>query len=128
MRRVHEFVDRGLSRSRADWEGFKIPAPLRELADEVWELISQLTEPEPIDVGGRLEAARAAYIALYEEAEAIAQSSIHASRRRPPAPGPAPTPAVKLVRRVPKRYRRMIPLRWRSLAVRALDPSRWSRR
>jgi hypothetical protein len=126
MRRVHEFVDRGLSRSRADWDGFKIPAPLRELADDVWELASQLAEPQPGEsLVDRLEAARSRYIALYEEAEAIAQSSIQASRRRPPARAVATTPAVKLARRVPKRYRRMIPLRWRrALITRALAPRR----
>jgi hypothetical protein len=130
MRRVHDFVDRGLSRSRADWDGFKIPAPLRTLADDVWELASQLaSESAPgAQLVDRLETARSRYIELYEEAEAIAQSSIQASRRRPPARAVAATPAMKLMRRVPKRYRRMIPLRWRALIVRSLDPRRWSPR
>jgi hypothetical protein len=126
MRAVHGFVDRSLSRSRPDWDGLDIPAQLRDLADEVWELSSQLA-PEGADIqaiGERLDAARGAYIKLYQDAEAIAQSSIHASRRRP-APHAVPaTPAMRLVRRVPKRYRRVIPYRWRALVVRTIRRSR----
>jgi hypothetical protein len=112
---VHEFIDRTLSRSRADWGELRIPVPLRARADEVWELVGRLADGD----GGaeeRLDAVRAAYIELYEEAEAIAQSSIVAGRRprasRPPAP--------RLVARIPKRYRRKVPLRVRQQIVRAL--------
>jgi hypothetical protein len=118
---VHEFVDKSLSRSRATWEELEIPDGLRELADEVWELMSILAE-DGADHGPvieRLEAARAAYIVLYEDAEAIAQSSVVAARRDPRKSG---VPGV--VRMVPKSFRRKIPRRWRITVARALDRSR----
>jgi hypothetical protein len=117
---VHEFVDRSLSRSSAAWDEHQIPEALRTLADEVWELLSGIAENGAVPEGAteRLEAARAAYIELYENAEAIAQSSIVAARRRPRKSG-----AVKMAKLVPKRYRRKIPKRWRITVARALDRS-----
>lgn len=118
MRRVHEFVDRTLSRSRPEWGDMRIPAPLRAQADEVWELVAALAADGPADEA-RLDAVRAAYVGLYEDAEAVAQSSVHAVRRPVRERRPA-TPAPPVVRRVPRRYRRMVPLRWRRRVVRAL--------
>jgi hypothetical protein len=117
---VHEFVDRSLSRSRSSWDEFEIPGGLRTLADEVWELLSGLAEDDPareLPVE-QLEAARAAYIELYEDAEAIAQSSIVAARR----PG-RHSPVLRAMKLVPKRYRRKVPLRWRVSVARALNRS-----
>jgi hypothetical protein len=115
LRTVHEFVDRSLSRSRSDWGDLALPAALRAQAEETWALMSALAEGE--DMIDRVDTARAAYIALYDEAEAIAQSSIEAARRR----GAADLPArARLVRTVPRRYRRRIPLRWRQRIVRVL--------
>jgi hypothetical protein len=113
LRTVHEFVDRSLSRSRPDWGDLALPAPLRARADEAWELMSALADGDG-DLGG-LDALRAAYVALYDESEAIAQSSIDASRRRPGSASPVPA-----VRIVPRRYRRRIPLHWRQRIVKAL--------
>jgi hypothetical protein len=115
---VHEFVDRSLSRSRATWDDLEIPDGLRKLADEVWALMSGLAEDgaQAQSAVDRLEAARAAYIELYEDAEAIAKSSIVAARRRPRKSG-----AVRMARLVPKRYRRKVPRRWRITVARALD-------
>jgi hypothetical protein len=117
LRTVHEFVDRSLSRSRTDWGDLALPAQLRAQADEVWDLMSGLADGE--DTIERLDVARAAYIALYDEAEAIAQSSIEAARRRGAAQANLPVRA-RLVRTVPRRYRRRIPLHWRQRIVRAL--------
>jgi hypothetical protein len=117
---VHDFVDGTSSRSRPSWDEFKIPAPLRDQADEVWELMSRLAD-EDAEAGSltdSLEAARAAYVELYEDAEAIAQSSIVAARRRAPV---RRSSLLWLVRRVPKRYRRRVPLRWRVTIARALQ-------
>jgi hypothetical protein len=121
---VHEFIDRSLSRSRATWEDFEIPASLRALADEVWELMSDLASngPEPDPAVERFEAARAAYVELYEDAEAIAQSSIVAARRHP-----RKRSASRVVRLVPKRYRRKVPRRWRITVARALERGGTSR-
>jgi hypothetical protein len=116
---VHEFVDRSLSRSRAKWEDFEIPGRLRELADEVWELMSGLSTGGPEDQPAvePFETARADYVELYEDAEAIAQSSIVAARRSRGRKSSMP----RVVRLVPKRYRRKVPRRWRITVARALD-------
>jgi hypothetical protein len=117
LRTVHEFVDRSLSRSRSDWGDLGLPAPLRTQAEEAWALMSALADGE--DATERVDAARAAYIALYDEAEAIAQSSIEAARRRGAAQANLPVRA-RLVRTVPRRYRRRIPLHWRQRIVKVL--------
>jgi hypothetical protein len=115
---IHEFVDRSLSRSRSSWEDFEIPEGLRTLADEVWGLVSGLADREAeADVLDRLEAARLAYIELYEDAEAIAQSSITAASRG----SSERSTAVRALRRVPKRYKRKIPRSWRVTVSRALS-------
>jgi hypothetical protein len=119
---VHEFVDRSLSRSRTTWDDFEIPAGLRDQADEVWTLISRLADDRADDgsLTESLEAARAAYIALYQDAEAIAQSSVVAGHRAP-TPGRRHSRAVRLMQRVPRRFRSKVPLRWRITVARALD-------
>ena len=126
LRDVHAFVDRGLSRSRADWGDLKLPGALRAQADELWALVSALAgedaaERRDADPSARLDALRASYVDLYAEAEAVAQSSIAAARARSGAPVPRlPAPALRVVRRVPRRYRHSVPLRWRVRVARAL--------
>jgi hypothetical protein len=116
--RTHDFVDRSLARSRESWGDFEIPAGLRELADETWELVCRLAGGEDSkEIVERLEAARAAYLRLYEDAEAIAQSSVTAASR---AGGARQSRLMGVARRVPKRYRRKLPLRWRVAVARAL--------
>ena len=151
LRDVHAFVDRGLSRSRADWGDLKLPGALRAQADELWALVSALAGADAAegrdsetsadaaerrdadasaerrdagpaaDPSARLDALRAAYVDFYAEAEAVAQSSIAAARARSSAPVPRlPAPALRVVRRVPRRYRHSVPLRWRVRVARAL--------
>jgi hypothetical protein len=131
MRSIHDFVDRSLSRSSMNWEESGIPTPLRTQADEVWELMSRLTadDADPRATVDDLEAVRASYIAFYEEAEAIVQSSIQAAVREGPRDGRGPTSSLqRIARLVPRRYRRRVPLRWRATVVRAFDRTSLSRR
>jgi hypothetical protein len=116
---IHEFVDRSLSRSRSNWEEFEIPAGLRALADDVWELVSRLAgqDADEEKVIEPLEAVRLAYIELYEDAEAIAQSSITAAARG----STIRSPAIQALRKVPTRYKRKIPRSWRVMVSRALS-------
>ena len=76
------------------------------------------------DVTERLDAARAAYLELYGEAEAVAHSSIAAATRTrasaTPRSGRIPEPALWLINSVPERHRRRIPARWRAGAARVL--------
>jgi hypothetical protein len=111
MRRAHEFVDSGLSRSPASWQGFTLPAPLRRQADELWELAQQLADGESTELHARLDALRTAYGDGYAEAEAIAQSSIAAARaaRAASARPKPPSAARALAARVPDPVRRRIP-------------------
>ena len=128
--RAHKFVDRSLTQTRAGWGDFEIPDSLRELADEVWLLMSRLASEETDSqaVIPSLEAARAAYTELYEDAEAIAQSSI-AARPRGPRKGPLPVRAVRFAANVvPRRYKRKVPLRLRATLVKALRQRGASRR
>jgi hypothetical protein len=121
MRDVHGFVDRSLARSRADWGDLKLPARLREQADEVWDAVCALADAPAADGAARLDALRAEYVDLYAEAEAIAQSSIAAARTRNPVPATRmPSPVLGAVRRVPRRYRHSVPLRWRVRIASAL--------
>jgi len=111
MRRAHEFVDKGLSRSPASWQGFTIPPSLQEQADELWELAQQLASGENAALHAGFDTLRAAYGELYAEAEAIAQSSVAAAKAARPAgarPQP-PTAARALAARVPDPVRRRIP-------------------
>ena len=130
IRDVHTFVDSSLSRSRADWADQRLPGPLRAQAEEVWELVSRLSDDAtPADaadaIGAQLDAVRGVYVDFYAEAEAVAQSSIAAARRsaglaaRAAAPR-LPRPVLWLIRRVPVGWRRRVPTRVRHGLVRAL--------
>ena len=120
---IHDFVDRGLSRSRSDWTGFSIPTALQEQVEVVWELISRLAEADVEDLEKltqELEAARAAYITLYEDAEAIAQSSMVAGPAKGKPKRKVGNVIIRVAGRVPRGYRDKIPLRWRRAAYRAV--------
>jgi hypothetical protein len=83
--RLHEvdrFVDPGLHRNRARWDGLDVPAHLRELIEHTWTLLQRLTDSDSAEVHAALDAARAAYVQLYADAEAVAQSSVTAARPR----------------------------------------------
>lgn len=127
--RAHEFVDRSLSRSRSNWGDFDVAPALRDQADEVWELLCRLADDDGAasqPVIEKLETARAAYVDLYEEAEAIAHSTIWAGGRNVPAPvDRVAAGAARFASRVvPTRYKRKVPLRWRKKFVRALKRRR----
>ena len=108
------FVDPTLHRNRVGWERLEVPATVRELADEVWQALHELSADgaDESALRRRLDAARAAYAALYHDAEAISQSSVLAARgRRARADSPSAAPPslrVRLARRVPVRYRRRL--------------------
>jgi hypothetical protein len=100
---VDAFVDPTLHRNRTTWPDLDVPASVRDLAERVWEQVQTQDEPG-------LDASRAAYRALYGEAEAIAQCSIMAARPiRPRKVAPAPPSLrVRIVRRIPKPYRKRL--------------------
>lgn len=81
MQEIHSFVDPGLRRVRLDWSDLNVPGTLLEVAQESWEALNALAEPDSDTPAAhaRLDAARAAYGELYAEAEALAASSIMAA-------------------------------------------------
>jgi hypothetical protein len=117
IRSVHEFVDKTLSRSKPEWGDSGLPPRLLMQAEEVWGLLTQLAEADSPVARERLDALRGDYVALYEEAEAIAQSSIFAAGK--PLPRQR-SQALRLARRMPRRMRHAVPLRGRVAIARAL--------
>jgi hypothetical protein len=105
---VDAFVDPSLHRNRIVWEELHVPASIRDLAEDVWQRLQPLARGDRADA--QLDEARAAYDALYAEAEAIAQSSITAAkpRKRPAKPQPSAPPSLKarLARRAAGALRR----------------------
>jgi hypothetical protein len=99
IRAVHQFIDPDLKRVQTTWDDVEVPARLREIAEETWRGLGKLAGPggDTPDVHALLDEVRAAYTAFYDEAEAVAQSSVVAARREgrqqaleerpPPAPG-----------------------------------------
>lgn len=116
IRKVHQFIDPTLRRVANTWDDLSVPPRLREIAEESWHELDSLADPggETPEVLARLDELRAAYADLYEESEALAQSSIIASKRksaRPPVAAAAPVPPSppSLVDRIPHSVRRMVP-------------------
>jgi hypothetical protein len=109
---VGEFVDPSLHRSKVGWEELDVPIAVRKMADEGWEQLQRLAAPggDVAAVHAELDALRAAYVSLYDEAEAITQSSVTAVKPRRAGGGKArpATLRVRLARRVPERYRRRL--------------------
>jgi hypothetical protein len=126
IRGVHQSVevDAG-ARARPDGGADRrLPGRLQALVDEAWTMVSRLANAPGSATGGeqqRLDELRAAYVELYREAEAIARSSLEAPRRAPRDSRPQPSAAGRLAQRLPRRYRDMVPLRWRRRAARALS-------
>lgn len=107
---VDAFVDPTLHRNRVSWDELAVPAALRHMAEDVWREVSALARPDGDDdaARARLDESRAAYVAFYAEAEAIAQSSVTAAKPRRRLAAAAPSLRVQLARRVPVRYRRRL--------------------
>jgi hypothetical protein len=128
-------VDRTLRRSTATWEDLDVPKSLSYLAEQVWEDLLLLAEPETESgdaVLERLDGHREEYMSYYRYAEHVAQSTTLAATRpllqkrtRKPAaakpttvkpatlqPEPPASARLSLARRVlPTGVRRLIPLR-----------------
>jgi hypothetical protein len=107
---VDEFVDPSLHRNRRGWDGLEVPARVRDMAERVWNELQPLADPggDAEGVRSTLDASHAEYDAFYEEAEAIAQSSVTAVKPRKRAASAPPTLRVRLARRIPPRYRKRL--------------------
>jgi len=114
IRKVHQFIDPDLKRVRTTWDDVAVPSRLREIAEETWRGLGKLAEPDgdTPDVHALLDEVREAYVAFYDEAEAVAQSSVIAARRegrqqalaeRPPRPGGVRAMVPERAKRVARR-------------------------
>ncbi|HYO31415.1 MAG TPA: sulfotransferase family protein [Nocardioidaceae bacterium] len=94
VRAVHDFIDPSLRRVHTTWLDVQAPPRLREIADESWQALDKLADPEGdvAETHSRLDEVRSAYADLYAESEAIAQSSIAAARGRRRTPEEPPKP------------------------------------
>jgi hypothetical protein len=124
---INAFVDPSLRRSQVGWDEVEVPDNVRDMIDVVWEQLCGLTIPagENPEAYERLDSSLASYRQFYAEVEAVAQSSIHAVRRRP-AGGAATKPGQKppsarnrLIHRVPQPLRKLVPLRLRQRMLRS---------
>ncbi len=113
IRKVHNFIDPTLRRVEATWDDVHVPPRLREVADETWRALDSMAQEggDTAQVRETLDQLRVAYADLYDEAEALAQSSVIAARRagqRPPGP-PHPPQGQSRTERVPHWMRAMVP-------------------
>ena len=97
------------------WDDVHVPARLREIAEESWQCLDGLADPDgdTPEAQLRLDELRAAYADLYDEAEALAQSSVIAARRASPPAPTRPAPGPRRAERVPHGLRRLVPARVR---------------
>jgi hypothetical protein len=81
---VDRFVDPFLRRSPPGWDSVEVPASLQAMCEDTWTKVSALADPGGDTAAARMEldAARAAYVDFYSEAEAVAQSSVTAVKPR----------------------------------------------
>ena len=110
IRRVHQFVDPTLHRVQLTWDDIEVPARLRDIAEESWQNLDRLADEggDTADVHARLDELRAAYAEMYDEAEALSQSTALAALRE----GKATLPEAaerRVVDRVPHGVRAMVP-------------------
>jgi hypothetical protein len=115
IRRVHRFIDPDLRRVQLSWDDLEVPRRLREIAEESWLHLDRLADADgdTPKVHDRLDELRAAYAELYEEAEAVSQSTAVAARRegesRVPAPAIGTLASGRIVDKVPHGVRAMVP-------------------
>jgi hypothetical protein len=112
---VDGFVDPTLHRNRVRWDELDVVPRLRDMAEGTWQSM-QVLATSGDEPHAALDDARAAYVALYAEAEAISQSSVTAAKpRKGRAAQPPPSLRVRVARRVPVRYRRRLRRMYRAL-------------
>ena len=92
MAEVDRFVDPTLRRFGGSLDDLALPGRLHDLAVTTWESLDRLADPEGDTAATRatLDEVREAYVELYLESEAIAQSSIVAAKAAARHPGPRP--------------------------------------
>jgi hypothetical protein len=112
IRAVHAFIDPSLRRVQLTWDDVEVPPRLREIAEESWQHLDRLADDDGDnpDTHAALDELRAAYADLYDEAEAIAQSTALAAHRDGLAQQPMPAAVVRRgADRLPHGVRAIVP-------------------
>lgn len=115
IREVHRFIDPDLRRVTSTLDDLALPKRLHDLTGQTWEELNKLAGEgsDTADAHATFDQLRAAYVELYEEAEAISRSTAeHArlqGRRRALAEGAQGAPPRSLTDRVPHDVRAAIP-------------------
>ena len=123
LRRVHQFIDPTLRRSSSSWDNVRMPSALRQQAEDTWNLLSRLADKDSADdtaeLADALDLGMQSYVDLYQDAEAIAHSSVTAMRRQVVAKYEGREEA-SATRWIPRKWRRAVPLHWRRRLLRML--------
>ena len=97
MQAVSALIEPTLHRSQQSWEDLDVPKPLVELAERAWRDLLAVSEDSTGELTlARLDTTRADYGELYDQAVAIAHSTIVAARRRLPNDAPPPLPSTRV--------------------------------
>ncbi|MGZ4448160.1 MAG: sulfotransferase family protein [Nocardioides sp.] len=128
IRKVHQFIDPTLRRVQLTWDDVDVPPRLRDIAQETWVNLDRLADDDG-DVPAThdaLDQLRTAYAELYDEAEAISQSTALAARREGLAqqPGGPGAGGGRISDKVPHGVRAMVPPAARRGLRRALGRER----
>lgn len=136
IRQVHNFIDPSLRRVQLTWDDVDVPKRLRDVAEESWQALNRLADEggDKPDTHKVLDELRAEYTLLYEEAEAITQSSAAAARRDAAGGGagdgghlggePDLGTADRIARKVPHGVRAAIPPKARRGARKVLNKAK----
>ena len=128
IREVHRFIDPHLRRVTSSLDDLALPRRLHDLTGQTWEELNKLADEggDTPDAHATFDQLRAAYVEIYEEAEAISRSSAeHArllARRR--ALAETTSEPRSLTDRVPHDVRAAIPPSVRRGVRKALGRSR----
>jgi len=110
---VHRFIDPTLRRVTMTWDDIRVPARLRELADETWQALDALATDDTAAHQQWCDQLRTAYAEHYAEAEAFAHSTVVAERRTAAAEAcrdaAEKSPTGGHADRVPHAIRAMVP-------------------
>jgi hypothetical protein len=76
---VDDFLDSTMRRSTLTWDDVTVPTALRDMADEVWQLVGGMVDrPDDGAASERLDEIHAAYDEMYEHAVATVYDHTHA--------------------------------------------------
>ena len=141
--RAASLVDPSLKRSVRSWDSYEIPQSLIDMAESTWESLSALVDdPTGAVQLANLDHIRTEYDAMFTQAEALTASVVHAERQSQKAKiqqlkrelrradERAPTGASylpfhrRLVRKVPRSVRHLVPEEVRNKTLQAFDTTK----